>query len=83
MNGLRLTPQQVEWSVKVFKSHRRVSDFIFKEEKGTGVCLGVAPKPKPPGVAVVAVEVVVERVEEVVEPPAAAVNPDVGMMIAD
>ncbi len=66
-NGVRLTASQVEWSVKVFRSHRRVSEFIFKEENG--VCKGVAPKPKPvvvaaPAVAEVVVPVVVAPVLE-------------------
>ncbi len=41
--GERLTPAQVEWSVKKFRSHRRISDFIFKEENGK--VMGLAPTP--------------------------------------
>lgn len=43
-DGRRLTAAQVEWSVKKFTSHRRISDFIFKEEDG--VCKGLMPRPK-------------------------------------
>lgn len=69
-NGVRLTASQVEWSVKVFKSHRRVSDFIFKEENG--VCKGVVPKPKPAvAVAVPAAAAVVEAAAVPVVPAAA------------